>query len=221
MVVTDSELFFWYLCTPIKHLMAWPEGAPDGLAGRGTDRSVGRSIDPNLATKSRVLAIFSLGSRYFFIDFMWFLQKKNEIFVCPFNLKSVSKDSEFYCESIHRCGFSFWEKHFFGRNRLGIIFFGTFVPPLRSPDHPRHFPEKNVFLFFSNFFQTFFNNIFFYLILFYFITIYFILFYSSIFYFIVIYFVLFYFILFYLFLSSIFYLLSSSMGVLTIVYYFL
>ena len=35
-----------------------------------------------------------------------------------------------------------------GRNRLGIIFFGTFVPPLRSPDHPRHLKKKHFFFYF-------------------------------------------------------------------------
>ena len=46
-----------------------------------------------------------------------------------------------------------WKFRFFGRNRLGIIFLGTFVPQLRSLGGPRHFLEKSVF---DIFFQLFF-----------------------------------------------------------------
>ena len=92
---------------------------------------------------------------------------------------------------------------FFGRNHFGIIFFWPFVPQLRSPDHPRHFPEKKT-TFFPTFFELFSrlfllsSSIFFYLLLS-----------SSIF--------------FYLLLSSsiFFYLLSSIFSLLSSIFYLL
>ena len=44
------------------------------------------------------------------------------------------------------------ENFFFGRNRLDIIFFGTFDTQLRSLGGPRHFLEKSSFDIFFDFF---------------------------------------------------------------------
>ena len=128
--------------------------AMDWASGGGLAKCCGRSCGRNMIFLYSFYMVFIINM--FFFCF------------CHFNLKSILKDAEFNCESIHRCGFSFWE-HFFLVVSTSIFLFWTLGTPIKVPKPSTTLFLKKFFFvfpfFFELFFFSFFSCIFFYFLL--------------------------------------------------------